>query len=214
MKSSVATYTHVGIAASFVGNVYNYPFDGEFDADDDLWVNIETSPKGAAISSRVVYSVNGGQDWLSAELELDGEQAGDDWWHVNLGAFSADTTIRYAVEVTDGVGSIHWANNDGNDYYAHVNAMLHLAWAGNTYNWPAGDDLDSSDNLWINAESYPVGAGRTAYVAYTSNGVDWYELPMTHAGQTGVNDHWHVNLGQFDSNVLVELCHPRCRWVR
>jgi hypothetical protein len=105
----------------WIGNVYNWPFNGQIKSADDFWVNIESWPRGAATYARVVYSTDGGATWNSRDLELGGQVGNNDWWHVNLGKFPSGTTIRYAIEVRDATGKSIWANNNRADYRATVN---------------------------------------------------------------------------------------------
>ncbi|MBU0676852.1 MAG: hypothetical protein KJ626_01940 [Verrucomicrobia bacterium] len=79
-----------------------------------------------------------------------------------------------------------------------------LEWAGSTYHWPLNGDLDSTDDLWINVESYPMGAGVSASVVYSTDGIDWNQVEMTANGQIGANDAWHVNLGLFPAGSDIQ----------
>jgi len=112
---------NAGLALTWTGNVYHYPFNGSVDPTDDFWVNIETFPKNAAASGRVVYSLNGSGVWLTTPLAKAGQKGNNDWFNLNMGKFPAGTTIRYAFEMIDGTGKSVWQTNAGKDFNASVN---------------------------------------------------------------------------------------------
>jgi hypothetical protein len=64
--------------------------------------------------------------------------------------------------------------------------------------------VNSTDDLWINTESYPAGAGISARFVYTTNGSNWVSVPMKMAGRKGANDWWNLNLGKFPPNTAVQ----------
>ncbi|MBU0677294.1 MAG: hypothetical protein KJ626_04185 [Verrucomicrobia bacterium] len=187
----------------WVGNTYNWPANGEIDAGDNLWINTHTHPIGAAVSVKVVYSTDD-VNWNSAEMVLGGQDGDSDWWHVNLGSFAPGTTVRYAVLAVDGVGDDHWDSNNGQDYYATVNAGTAVQWVGNVYHWPWDGEIDAGEDLWVNADVWPAGAAVASYVIYTDDGANWYSEPMFADGLNGNNEWWHANLGSFGSGTHVE----------
>ena len=107
-------------AVTWIGNTYHWPSGSELDATDDLWINVESTPRGAATSAGVAYSTDNGANWTNKAMTLGGQAGANDWWHANLGKFAAGTTVRYAVAVTDGRGTTRWDNNGGQDYRATV----------------------------------------------------------------------------------------------
>jgi hypothetical protein len=189
---------------AWIGNVYHWPPDGQIDPTDDLWVNIESYPRGAAVSARVVYSTDGGVVWQTRALTSAGPIGNNDWWHVNLGKFAGGATIRYAIEVVDAYGISWWDNNSGADYRATVNAGRPVYWVGNVYHWPPSGQITPQTDLWVNIESWPKGNAVSARVVYSTNGgISWSSMPMELGGQIGNNDWWHVNLGRFASRTTI-----------
>jgi len=79
-----------------------------------------------------------------------------------------------------------------------------LEWAGSTYHWPLNGDLTATDDLWINIESYPIGAGVSGRVHYSTDGVNWMTNGLSHNGVVGANDAWHANLGTFPGGTEVQ----------
>ena len=212
--NTTPTYENVmswqtGIAAriqalQWVGNTYTWPADGDIDAGDAFWINTETYPAGAATSGMVVYTVDAGTTWHSAPMELAGQNGQNDWWHVDLSRLATPgVTIRYAVMATDGVTEF-WDNNNGTDFFAHVNAPPSVQWAGNVWNWPLNGQIKSTDDFWVNVETWPRGTVTYARVVYSTDGVNWSSGDMTNAGQIGNNDWWHVNLGKFASRKTIQ----------
>ncbi|HMP90396.1 MAG TPA: hypothetical protein PJ991_09350 [Kiritimatiellia bacterium] len=105
----------------WVGNTWNYPSNGSITSNDNFWVNIETWPAGATKEGMVVYTVNRGLTWKSTNLSFNGQAGNNDKWHVNMGKFGPAVTLRYAIIIKDWVGSDHWDNNGGFDFYSLVN---------------------------------------------------------------------------------------------
>lgn len=116
---TVSTSGGGGVPVQWIGNTYHWPNNGDIDPWDDLWVNTETYPKNAATNLQVVYTING-INWTSRTLDYAGGTAANDQWHLNLGQFSAGTTVRYAVVANDAAGLQKWDNNGGQDYSARV----------------------------------------------------------------------------------------------
>jgi hypothetical protein len=119
---TVSTTGSGGVPVQWIGNTYHWPGNGEIDPWDAIWVNTETYPKNAATNVQIVYSINGGINWTARSLEYAGGTAANDQWHLNLGMFSAGTTVRYAVVASDAAGLQKWDNNGGQDYAARVSS--------------------------------------------------------------------------------------------
>lgn len=120
-------------AVQWIGNTRHWPENGSIETDNDLWINIEAWPIGAAVTGEVVYSYDGGANWFARGLKKNGTIANNDWLHSNLGQFPPNATVRYAVKVTDGDGVDHWDNNGGSNFVAVINpASSSLRWFGNT----------------------------------------------------------------------------------
>lgn len=185
----------------WAGHVVICPQDDFIEATDDVWINIESSPMGGATGGQVVYSLDGGTTWTSVTLSANGQLGVHDWWHANLGTFAGGTTIRYAVEVYHGGGSI-WDNNGGADYYAHVNGGAGSRWIGNTRHVPPNQQIDQGEDVTVLIESYPIGTASTARVVYsTDGGFNWNSINMAHNGTTGANDLWQANIGSFPAGT-------------
>ncbi len=105
----------------WAGNAYNWPANGDLDGGENLWVNVESYPAGNAVTVRVVYTIDGGQTWLSRVMTYADQIGNNDWWHLNLWTFPSGTTIEYAIEVIGGDGESIWVNNGGNNYSVTVN---------------------------------------------------------------------------------------------
>ena len=84
-----------------------------------------------------------------------------------------------------------------------------ITWVGNVSNVPTNGAIQPTDNLWINAQSFPQGAGTGAEVIYSVNsGATWATNAMNANGVAGQNDAWNRNLGTFASGT------PVWYWVR
>ncbi|HMP71937.1 MAG TPA: alpha-amylase family glycosyl hydrolase [Kiritimatiellia bacterium] len=124
-----------GSSIRVVGNTRHWPLNGNITSFDDVWVDVDSFPRHAGTGGLVVYSTDG-VNWEIAPLVHndghDDENGGWDAWHLNLGKFPANTTIRYAIMVHDAFGVEYWDNNNGNDFLANVNPGGNaIAWFGN-----------------------------------------------------------------------------------
>ncbi len=123
---SMSTRSGSAAPVQWVGNTYHWPGNSELDAWDDLWINTEVFPKGAAVTGEVVYTTDG-SNWFSKALAYAGATAANDQRHANLGKFPAGTTVRYALKVVDGAGIETWDNNGGQDFTARVSNNSNVA---------------------------------------------------------------------------------------
>ena len=112
------------VRAEWVGDVRHWPLDGEIEAGDDFWVDIESYPQGAGIGGEVLYSIDGGENWQSKPLALAGTKGQNDLWHANLGSFPSGTPIQFAVMVRDTTNGENWDSNGGGNYRTAVNGIL------------------------------------------------------------------------------------------
>jgi len=192
-----------GEASNWAGNTDHFPGDGDIDPEDNLWINVESKPVGAATSAMVVYSINGGTTWTSAPMSLAGSRNGNDHWNVNLGMFSKGTVVAYAVQVVFPDQTI-WDNHNGANYVAVVNAPEPVSWIGNTYNYPNEGAIDPNTPLWINTETLPIGAATSASVLYSiDDGQIWNTVALESHGTSDGKDLWHVNLGGFPEGTVI-----------
>ncbi len=194
----------VNVDLSWIGGTYHWPNSGEWDAGEDLWVNVRSYPRDAVIQGEVVYTFNGGSSWHSQAVSFDRVEGNDDWWHANLGSFAAGTTVRYAVKLTGRNGDL-WDSNSGADYFASVNAgPSNVTAVSGVNHWPANGDIEPGADLWVNIESTPAGAGRTGEVVYSVNGsTQWLAKGISHNGIASSKDQWHANLGGFAADDVI-----------
>ncbi len=183
---------------AWIGNAAHWPPDGEWDPGESLWVNIESYPRSAAIAGEVVFSNDGGANWDSAPLAINGAIGNNDAWHANLGPRPGGASVQYAVRLSGRNGDL-WDNNGGADFLATVNAGAStVLWIGNTAHWPANGTIEPDNDIWINVESFPIGAAMAGEVVYSNDGgATWQGAAMQHQGVSGNNDWWNCNLGAF-----------------
>jgi hypothetical protein len=188
----------VTVDLAWAGNAYHWPTNGDLDAGEDLWVNIESWPQDAVASAEVVFSNSVSGTWQAVPMSFNGTNGNNDMWHRNLGTYPAGATVRYAVHVV-GRNTNLWLNNGGADYLALVNAgPLAVTNIGGTHHWPENGLIEPMADLWVNISSAPAGAGRTGEVVYSVNGsTNWQAKGLSHNGLAGGRDQWHANLGGF-----------------
>lgn len=117
----------------WVGNNAHWPANGDLDAGEELWMNIDSKDLGVGVTGVVVYTTDKGANWNTASLARGTPGPDYDHWYQSLGAFPAGTTIRYSLAVEDADGFQLWDNNQGKDYYAVVSPGYtgHVGWVGN-----------------------------------------------------------------------------------
>ncbi len=190
---------------SWIGNSYHWPDTNEWDVGEELWVNTETYPQDAVSSGFVTYSTDGGGSWTNMPLSFNGKVDNNDTWHANLGAYPGGTTVQFALNVT-GRNTNLWDNNGGGDYSISVNpGASTVTWVGNTSHWPEDGNIEPGDDLWVNIESFPVGAGTNGSVVYsTDGGASWLGTNLEHNGIANDHDRWHANLGGFPAETTLQ----------
>ncbi|MCZ7592126.1 MAG: hypothetical protein M5U15_08195 [Kiritimatiellae bacterium] len=182
-------------ALNWIGNTSHWPTNGALRAGDDLWVNTETWPRGAAREALVYYNL-GDSNWSAAPLSLGGTAGNNDWWHQNLGRFSAGTLIEYSVGAYDGLDDLHIDANAGSNYVASVATGNPADWIGNARHFPTNGALSALDDLWLDIETAPTNSAVGGYATYSINGYAWQDEPLSFNQITeDSNDWWHVNLG-------------------
>lgn len=126
------------VPINWIGNTYHWPHNGDIDSLDDLWINIESRPLGAAVTGVVAYSFDNGATWKAAGLKGNGTTTNTDMWHVNLGKFPAESNVQYAVMLMDEDGTETWDNNGGANFLASVNTPdSSVHWFGATRSFSA-----------------------------------------------------------------------------
>ncbi len=185
----------------WVGDTVTWPVQGEITPGDDLWVDVKSYPRNVATGGRVVFTTGSGETaaWEERPLVRNGFEDNDDRWHVNLGRFPAGTNLRFSVEMVDANGLGLWDNNAGLDFLRTIQlGTTPIEWMGNTRHWPRAGEIEPGDDLWVDVESYPLGAGVEGEVIYSLNdGESWSSATLLRNGTEGNNDLWHVNLGAF-----------------
>jgi hypothetical protein len=83
------------------------------------------------------------------------------------------------------------------------NAGGPVQWVGATRHSPTNGAIFSSNEISVAVESWPAGQGVSASIVYSTNGTQWFTLPLELAGRAGNNDRWMVNLGQFAGGSVV-----------
>ena len=166
-----------------VANTRHWPLNGSITPQDDVWIDVDSFPRNAGAGGLVVYSTDG-VNWNTAPLihndGHDDENGGWDAWHLNLGKFNANTTIRYAIMVQDGNGNETWDNNQGNDFLATVNSSGNaIIWFGNVTGAgvPKPEivlDMVSANQAMIAAD--PLKSGTAFTVLQSMNLIDWIEV--------------------------------------
>ena len=191
-----------GTPIQWIGNAHHWPPNGQIDAGETLWFNLYTYPIGAASFVKAHYQVNGGA-WQSVSMNHGPEGQNEHWW-VSYVGFPAGATILYKFEVGNQQGQSSWFDNNGQNFQAKVNNGQPVKWVGNTSHYPPNGSLKATDDLWINTESWPAGAGVAAKVTYNVNGGTWTETALSSDGMKGNNDGWHVNLGKFQAGAQIK----------
>ncbi|MFH0879406.1 MAG: alpha-amylase family glycosyl hydrolase, partial [Lentisphaerota bacterium] len=124
-----------GQSLVWIGTVAHWPTNTAITADDDLWIDIQAYPTGAATAGFVVYSSDNGASWPTRAMSFNFTSSSNDFWHANLGKFASGATIQYAVSLTGITNNQLWANNNGSNYIAIVNGAgsnRSVQWVGNT----------------------------------------------------------------------------------
>lgn len=188
----------------WIGNTTHWPTNGLLKAGHDLWVNTETWPRGAVTSALVYFNYLGGTNWNVAPLSYAGTAGANDWWHRNMGRFSAGAEVEYAVGAYDGESTLHVDNNSGGNFFANVATGNVATWVGNARHFPTNGALDSADDLWTDVEASPTNTTVGGYVTYGVNGYAWFnELLVFNGIVGGSNDWWHANLGTMPPGATV-----------
>ena len=196
----------VGGGDLWVGNTSNFPGTGELNPGENLWIDTEVWPIAIGQNVTVSYRVNGGA-WIDEAVAWNYNDDTNSHWNKNLGSFALGDVVEYFVQVANGSETAIDNANTANYSVTVVNGPCgdELLWAGNGYNWPANGEVTAADDLWVNIESYPIGAAAIAEVVYSDDdGATWTLVPMSVNGTIGANDQWHANLGQFPAGTEVQ----------
>ncbi len=200
-----STLVNGGKPLGWIGDVSQSPANGSLNASNDLWVYVQSTPIGAAISGITVYNPSTmGTNWFAANLSRQGTSGTDDVWGADLGKFPTNTVIYYAMQVT-GTNGFLWDTNFGKNYKAVVNGATLGIWIGDTFQYPTNGNVNATDDLWINTATYPYGAATSVSVQYSvSGGSNWTTATMYTNGTDGTNNLWHADLGKFPASTTNE----------
>ena len=79
-----------------------------------------------------------------------------------------------------------------------------VQWVGNTVNVPANGQIPAGQAVWVNTESWPMGAGKSGAIVYKVGTNGWIAANLGKNGVAGNNDAWNFNLGSFTAGTPVE----------
>ena len=174
------------------------PASGQIEPGQMVNLEVDVRPAGAAVLTHANFQ-RGQDGWHTGNaLKIVAVSNGVETWRGAIGPFCSGDTGQCAVITIGGDGSELWANNGGANYaFAVKNNGQHLQWLGNTWHYPANGQIRSTNDLWINVETYPKGAASQVFVGYNVGGVWCCSEELSANGTAGNNDAWHVNLGRF-----------------
>jgi len=191
-------------AITGTGNVWHFPFSGDIDPVDDLWVNLDIWPAATATHVEAYISTNNGISWQPHIMKLNKTYSDRETWHLNLGKFPHNTSVLYWFKAWDGAGRTVVENRGGLNYSAKVNAGQPVKWTGNVYHYPFNGSIDPGDDFWVNIESWPMGAAVSGRVVYSLNNSGiWQSAPLVKSGTKGNNDWFNLNMGTFPAGTTI-----------
>lgn len=195
---------NAGLSLTSVDGIWHYPFSGQLDAGEDLWINADTRPAGQAASVTVEISLDGGTTWTGHGMLMGAAYGDRDWWHLNLGSFAPLQTIQYRIQAVGLGGEEITAGQDGAYDAVQVNPGPPVQWIGHHYHYPFAGDIDATDDFWVNVESWPKDTAISARVVYSlDGGTTWNSTDMVKAGVQGNNDWWHLNVGTLPAGTTI-----------
>ena len=113
-----------GESVKWAGNVTTWPPQGQVDAGERLWIDLETWPATAADSGIVEFTCDGLR-WETLPLEYAGRKGNNAWWHVPLGRFAEGKEILFRAIITDGRGQARTLDHGGKPFAVTVNESRH-----------------------------------------------------------------------------------------
>lgn len=202
LLSAVFCLSSSALAADFtLSGTYHWPFAGDIDAGDDLWINTTATPNGSTTNAYVVYNVNGATNWNSADMSSDETIPDADGWHVNLGSFAGGSVIKYAVCVQGYSGEV-WDNNNNNDYTAMVNAGI-----ASSVEWNPESPENCLGNSMTITYTPNDGVLSTAsavsmiYGCFYAQSTNWASISMT-----ATNENWSYTLSIPSDCLGIQIC--------
>lgn len=187
----------------WAGNLTVWPPNGQAGTNNDIWVNCETWPAGAAKGGVILYALardGYGYDSLrSVDMILNGQAGNNDRWHVNLGKFAAAEVINFTVTME---GSSNAVQAGQSAIRINGSAGDRVQWAGNvrTETYPMVEcgrgGCITNQGVRVVAESWPQGAGVLGQVVYSrDHGATWETGNMSRS-VAGNNNRWSLELGR------------------
>lgn len=196
------------IKLTTLGTVAQSPANGAIAENAAITITAETAALNTAKAASLVYSTNAGSTWTTVAMTANGTTATTNKWTASIGGFAASTSVLYYLTATDNAGITLTANNGGSNYTATVNAKVlapSVQWIGNVTQYPVSGSLNSTDDFWLNLESYPKATATSAWAEYSvDGGVTWTSAAMNPNGTVGNNDKWNRNLGKFAAGTTIQ----------
>ena len=189
----------------WVRGTHSFPADGVATATDAIYINTEAGPTGVVASAKVGYSADGGTTWnLLTMSPTNWASVGGTWFNARLGAFPANTVIKYYIEIADANGNKKWDNNSGQNYTLTVKQPAG-PWVRNVQNYPVDGEVTDLTDLYVNAEAGPSNTLTGVSLSFSTNGTAWVKTNMTvNAGWGSEGGKWfNVNLGKFAAGLKV-----------
>lgn len=191
-----------------ISNTRQWPLQGNISSATEVYIDADTAPKGSAVSGEVITSTDGGNNWTAHSLVRNPDFDTDDTdaWNANLGTFSGDAAVLYAVNFTDDEGETSWDSNAGENYSFTVNTDVgpRLDTVENTGTAPGPGELDAGENLVITTQSSPKGLGQSGRVVY-NDGSGWNDAALVADGSNATHDLWKVDLGSFAAEKTIQF---------
>lgn len=82
-------------------------------------ISISANQNGAT-SANIVFSLDGGLNWLSSPMTKSDSQSGRDTWAIDLTGLSRGSLVQYAIELIDQQTNSRWMNNSGSNFMVPV----------------------------------------------------------------------------------------------
>ncbi|MGH8048380.1 MAG: glycoside hydrolase family 66 protein [Chthoniobacterales bacterium] len=77
-------------------------------------------------------------------------------------------------------------------------------WLGNVWHYPADNNIDASNDFWLNVDVWPPGKATNVAASYSINGGAWVSQALTGNGQTGIFSNLHLSLGKFNPGTTIQ----------
>jgi hypothetical protein len=186
----------------WVGNTSNWPWDGDVDEGDVLWIDTVTWPIAMGQAVTVHYRQDGGP-WEARGADWHFNDTDSSHWHVDLGSFTAGSLVEYYVEATQD-GALVVDDNEGSLFGVTVNQNTPPLSVGHTAPLPVDGELDEGETLSIHMQTWPIAWGQAVTVHYRVDSGPWQTASAGWDANVDGHSLWHADLGSFDANAVVE----------